>query len=789
MVTPSHRRRPTPCLETLEDRCLMAGDLDPAFNGTGFNFIGFGLDPGGSSFDVAADVTVLPDGRSVVVGQVDRGGGDFDFGVVRLSGDGSPDVSFGGVGDDTPGTLVLPLNFGGDDADRPAAVVADAQGRLLIAGTSTIAAGDTDVVVVRLTDAGRPDLSFGDRGVVRIGYAAGSQDAGADLAVAADGKIYVASTTTPAGSSNSDFALWRLNDDGRVDTAFGDGGSAKLAFDLGAANRDVASGVALLDGDAIVVGSVQNPVAGAPVSDFGIARFTSSGTLRTGFGNGGRVVLSPTGSGQEHAFDVVADAQRIVVVGSATRQGDGLRDFAVAAVRSDTGETDATFGATGVQFLDFGGDDVAFAVARDRLGRLVVAGGTTEAGELANASSANAAVARLNADGSLDATFGSGGGVRFPLAQTPAGWIRGVAVDPVGGGIVLGGSVGDSVTDGPNADASFVVARLAEERTFALEVPLTGEIAFQRGSVIHIDSDLDGFTDLTLSAGRDGRVLVADWNGDGQSDLILYAGNTFFIDTDLDGTADEQFVFGSGIDQQAFVADFDGDGRVDPVLYDTSGTVSVWLIDTDRDGAADTTVNYGIPGDLPYVGDWDGNGTLDLGLYRDGAANGGPPFMQFFFDTAGDGGVGEMELWFGVPGDRPFLGDIDGDGRLDAGVFRLARIGDIVANQYFFDLARDGGRAEAELWIGGARAGDRGVFLPPGASLADAFAFHADAMPQPSDGAFGGLAGVGPQTSETPQVTVANVRGRPVIVNVDVRGGRATTRTDLIDLAMMDDMF
>ena len=243
------------------------------------------------------------------------------------------------------------------------------------------------------------------------------------------------------------------------------------------------------------------------------------------------------------------------------------------------------------------------------------------------------------------------------------------------------------------------------------------ELGVFRAGAFEFDTDGDGAIDLTRSLdSTTGKPLAADWNGDGRIDLAVYDDGQFFIDTTDDGVADVVFAFGSA-GNEAFLADLDGDGVVDPIVFDTSGEVSTWVADMSatngRDGAADFTVAYGIPGDRPFVADWDGDGQADLGLYRNGITSGsGVPFMQFFIDLDRDGGVADTEIWFGVPGDEPFVGDFDGDGTVEPGVFRYNP--DLVGgvNQFFFDTARDGNSGENEVWVQDAVGGDQGVILP-----------------------------------------------------------------------------
>jgi hypothetical protein len=65
------------------------------------------------------------------------------------------------------------------------------------------------------------------------------------------------------------------------------------------------------------------------------------------------------------------------------------------------------------------------------------------------------------------------------------------------------------------------------------------------------------------------------------------------------------------------VGDFDGDGRDDLGIF-RAGT---WHIDVNADRVLDQrdlTVKFGDDGDLPIVGDWNGDGREEMGVYRNG---------------------------------------------------------------------------------------------------------------------------------------------------------------------------
>src|SRR6266540_1653586 len=128
----------------------------------------------------------------------------------------------------------------------------------------------------------------------------------------------------------------------------------------------------------------------------------SAGDLDPGFGRGGRVVTD-FARGAEEAFAVAVQADGKLVAAGRTGEGGGsaLGDWALARYRTD-GKLDHGFGKSGKVKLDFsgaGGDDQVNALAVQVDGRLLAAGFAPN----------DCALARYNADGTLDAAFGTGG--------------------------------------------------------------------------------------------------------------------------------------------------------------------------------------------------------------------------------------------------------------------------------------------------------------------------------------------------------------------------------------------
>lgn len=84
-------------------------------------------------------------------------------------------------------------------------------------------------------------------------------------------------------------------------------------------------------------------------------------------------------------------------------------------------------------------------------------------------------------------------------------------------------------------------------------------------------------------------------------------------------------------------------------------TATFYLRYTNAPGPPDRVARFGAPGDVPVVGDWDGNGTTDLGVYR--------PSDRTFRIESRDGGTRTIAAtWAGRAGLVPLAGDWDGSG-------------------------------------------------------------------------------------------------------------------------------
>src|SRR5207244_338484 len=97
----------------------------------------------------------------------------------------------------------------------------------------------------------------------------------------------------------------------------------------------------------------------------------------------------------------------------------------------------------------------------------------------------------------------------------------------------------------------------------------------------------------------------------------------------------------------------------------------VWSLDVNGNGKqdkADATFLYGDTGDSPVVGDWNGDGKVKVGVFRDAGTGAG----QFVLDTNNNHELddGDTKFTFGLPGDKVVVGDWTGSGKANVGVFR-----------------------------------------------------------------------------------------------------------------------
>lgn len=354
----------------------IAQSLDSTFGLNGKVEISFGVNvaPG--------DAVLQSNGNIVVVGATDN----FQianqvFGVYRILPNGGVDTTFGNRGT----AIAAFTNF----INTPNAVAIQTDGKIVVAGETQSSDGSINrFAVARFNSNGTLDTTFGVGGKVTTEFFSvtfgGVRELAASILLQPDGKILVAGVAIQGAKLPVQSALARYNPNGSLDTTFGAGGKVVLQ------SIGMITALALLsDGQILALNNTG-----------GIAQFDSSGRLASSVTSGTIAARSNTGVS---AFE---SSGKFVIAGSA--QGVTRHDIDVTMVGfNPTGSIDHTFSNP---VFDFTGEntissDSAQIIAIQPDGKIVVGGLTFSS----TTGSSVFGVARVNTNGTLDSTFGSGG--------------------------------------------------------------------------------------------------------------------------------------------------------------------------------------------------------------------------------------------------------------------------------------------------------------------------------------------------------------------------------------------
>jgi uncharacterized delta-60 repeat protein len=355
---------------------------------------------------------------------------------------------------------------------------------------------------IALAAAGDLDLTFSGDGKVITNSGGSFNDQVRGMSIS-NGKIAVVGDShITFGDSSTTFVVARYNSNGALDTTFSADGKLKTSF----ANPAEALGVTFQsDGKIVVVGQTCTPMP-AWVCDMAITRYTTGGSLDATFSGDGKQAVD-FGGGDNGSYGGIAilSSGKIIIAGRMfngsnydfalyqlnsngmldttfsgdgrvnTGFGNGTNDHTFGlAVQPDNkiimagescdaswancnialarynanGTLDTAFSGDGRQITNFGGNEYANAIKLQSDGKIVAAG-RKEA-----ASGCSFALARYDINGTLDATFSGDGRTTTFLPSTSCGWWQflGLGIQS-NGKIVIGGNIG------PDGSKDFMVIR------------------------------------------------------------------------------------------------------------------------------------------------------------------------------------------------------------------------------------------------------------------------------------------------------------------------------------------
>ncbi|MZR62298.1 hypothetical protein [Alcanivorax sp. DP30] len=636
-------------------RYTSEGQLDTSFGDNGIVI----TDLSGSS-DQAYSVIEDGNGKLVVAGH-SHNGSDYDFSLARYTSDGQLDTSFG-----NNGIVITDLNAASRDTAR--SLIKDDSGNLIVAGSSrSDTSSDFDFALVRYTNTGQLDSSFGDNGIVITDLNATSSDIAQSLITDDSGKLIAAGSSRSgtnsafalvrytatgqldtgfgtngktltdiggsgggssviqngngdlvvAGSSNNDFALARYTSEGQLDASFGDNGMAITDISTQDSAR---SAMEDANGNLVLAGFSRN----SSNLDFTLASFTSEGQLNTSFGDNGIVITSQKFS-KDQARSIITDSSGKLIVAGHSYTVTGT-DFALARYLSN-GEPDTSFGSEGAVITDISANsDYAKSVIEDSNGNLVVAGYSH------NGSAYDFALVRYTSNGELDTSFGDGG-----LVVTDIGSNNDYAhevIEDNNGNLVVVGYTNNKRFDSNNYD--FVIARYTPagelDTTFGeagiTVMGLTGNdyahsvIEDSNGNLV-IGGRSRSTYDSYLSLARFTSNGIADTSFGGSGAVTTRVqSNTAHVYALIEDHEGNLVVTGK-IDEDFLLARYTGAGTPD-TSFGTQGIISIDA------GLGDTA--WSVIEDL--------RGNLVVAGYRESAAQYEPVLLRYTHAGAPDGDFG-----------------------------------------------------------------------------------------------------------------------------------------------------
>lgn len=426
------------------------GSPDPQFGNNGIRVITL------ENRNTRGDVMLhLKDG-SIILGvnsDTTKWGGWFDvcFYIYKLNPNGDVDTSFG-----QNGTLYFPQGSNGVSLIYSAAQQADG-----------------DIVMSCVTDGGLNTLRFdpsGQNDTLIAVPGISNYTNKRYIAVQSDQKLLTMGSY-PSGTSTK-MSAYKHKPKGTPDLTFGTNGL--LNFNPTSYKHVICGHIALQSDDKIIsVGSAYDSEAHRNAI---IMRFNTDGSLDSTFGNMG-ITYPPLGAQQYagHFYDLeILPNGKIIAVGIIEYPGGTGGWYAnhplVVRFNAD-GSVDSTFGGDGTTILYtiYNANDIIESVVVQPDGKIILGGRSSFPFPVMQS---DFYVTRLNADGSMDASFGTNGYflTNFQGAETSV--VRALSLQPDNKILAYG-----LTKDSTNNYFRAVICRLQNDSTLSLEAPALGNIA------------------------------------------------------------------------------------------------------------------------------------------------------------------------------------------------------------------------------------------------------------------------------------------------------------------------
>ncbi|HMI89062.1 MAG TPA: hypothetical protein VK550_33520 [Polyangiaceae bacterium] len=387
---------------------------------------------------------------------------DYATVLVKLLPSGAKDASFGSGGVVTYNAAV------GAGAELARGIVVQSTGKIVVSAIVEHVGGDPrdrDVAIMRFTQAGALDATFGSGGVRILDLSAGevtvdggTVDAGTTIVAEStwglsgfpNDDLIVLGSRKADGRTDTDFAMVKLKADGSTDTSFAVNGMFTL--DINNAGASPRTATVLPDGSVVGSGYMNNGVQ-MPV----IWKLTPAGALDTSFGVNG-VFSQPVLAAATEAYGAALQGTSFVTAGYGRANTSESLDF-VSIRLTAAGALDKTYGTDGVTRVDaagFADNSRGLAVLPDN--RVMLIGGGR-----ATANDVDGMVAVLTPDGQPDTSFGPQGFRLYDLGGA-SDFFWGLSVAPDKKSVAIAGiktgTPGNDAGSAGNDDAALLVLPL-----------------------------------------------------------------------------------------------------------------------------------------------------------------------------------------------------------------------------------------------------------------------------------------------------------------------------------------
>ncbi|MFA7379816.1 MAG: T9SS type A sorting domain-containing protein [Bacteroidia bacterium] len=541
---------------------IIIGGSFTSYNGTGRNYIArlnadgsldASFNPGtGANGDVRT-ISIQSDGRIMIGGGFTSYNGTGRNYIARLNADGSLDASF------NPGT-------GANSTVYSTSI--QSNGKIIIGGEFTSYNGTGRNYIARLNADGSLDASFNP--------GTGANNSVYSISIQSDGKIIIGGTYN--GTSTNRIA--RLNADGSLDASFNPGTGA---------NTTVNSTSIQSDGKIIIGGGFSSYNG---TSRNYIARLNADGILDASFNPG-------TGANSTVWTTSIQSNGKIIIGGYFTSYNGTVRNY-IARLNAD-GSLDTSFNqGTGVGYI-------VFSTSIQSDGKIIIGGYFNSYN-----GTGRICIARLNADGSLDSSFNPGTGAKWSVESTS---IQSNGKIIIGGGFTSYNGTGRNYIARLNADgsldASFNPGTGANRIVWTTSIQSNGKIIIGgeftsyngtgRNYIARLNAD--GSLDASFNPGTGANNFVYSTSIQSNGKIIIGGeftsyngtGRNYIARLNADGSLDSSFNPGTGANGTVWKTTIQSDGKIIIGGNFTSynGTVRNYIARLNADGSLDSSFNPG----------------------------------------------------------------------------------------------------------------------------------------------------------------------------------------------------